>query len=185
MRRNWTEAEDQFLRDNINVVDADRIANQLGRTKEAVYKRFLRLKLKLIRRPVSDIEEAKEMRDQGYRLREIAKRFNVSPSTVRNWILGIKTERKPKPPRQYHTCNRKERCRNPAQYNLEPEDYYAVSKGGKRGDCIACYKYEQSQKREKRAYKSPRRELDVEAVVNSGISQQWLCGRIGHETNRT
>lgn len=78
--------------------------------------------------------------------------------------------------REYHTCEKGSECKNPRQYNLTPNDYYGTIY--KRKSCKMCYTKRVTIRKRKRP------SFEIYDVVNSSLTQQFICGVVGYEVQK-
>ncbi|WP_142383608.1 helix-turn-helix domain-containing protein [Bacillus sp. V5-8f] len=102
MRKNWTEVEIEFLKEQVGIMKLSTIARQLGRTEQALLSKMKRI----------GISNTKAQ--TGYLTTyELAKALKVDPATVRGWIS-----------RHGLNCTKKITRTTKKFYLIHPEDFW-------------------------------------------------------------
>lgn len=84
----------------------------------------------------------------------------------------------------FKTCTNLNQCINPKQGSLDKDDYAKArnTRRGYRNTCKMCCNFEQRYKRKSRSkyFVEPDPGPFIPDVSELSITQQFLCGRIGH-----
>ncbi|RFU66578.1 helix-turn-helix domain-containing protein [Peribacillus glennii] len=102
MRKNWTEAEITFMKENVGIVKLSTIARQLERTEQALLSKMKRIGISNTKAQTGYLTTC-----------ELAKVLKVDPATVRGWIS-----------RHGLSCTKKATRMTKKFYLIHPEDFW-------------------------------------------------------------